>query len=148
MFTYVGYEGKWKECLEYLAKSYADLSSVRDSIESERNLQGFFLAYLSLTSFYYTAPELELNHGYCDFFLLPDLTHYPTQHSYIIELKMLHKGDSEEFAQKQWDEAVSQINRYAAAPRVEALRQGTELHKIIMQFEGFQLKRMEEVADK
>ena len=61
---------------------------------------------------------------------------------------MLHKGDSEELAQKQWDEAVSQINRYAAAPRVEALRQGTELHKIIMQFEGFQLKRMEEVADK
>ena len=45
MFTYMAYEGKWKECLEYLAKSYADLSSVRDSIESERNLQGFFLAY-------------------------------------------------------------------------------------------------------
>ena len=61
---------------------------------------------------------------------------------------MLHKGDSEEMAQKQWNEAIDQINRYAAAPRVEALRQGTELHKIIMQFEGFQLKRMEEVADK
>jgi hypothetical protein len=27
------------------------------------------------------------------------------------------------------------IRQYAAAPRVEALRQGTTLHKIIMQFE-------------
>ena len=33
----------------------------------------------------------------------------------------------------------------AEAPRVEAFRQGTELHKIIMQFEGWELKRMEEV---
>ena len=159
MFTYMAYEGKWKECLEYLAKSYADLSSVRDSIESERNLQGFFLAYLSLTSFYYTAPELELNHGYCDFFLLPDLTHYPTKHSYILELKVLSKKEWDEEAkdafkqdstpmtkaEKQWEDAVEQIHHYAVAPRVEALRQGTQLHKIIMQFEGWELKRMEEV---
>ena len=147
-FTNMAFDGDWHTALSSMAQAYANISSVRDGIEAERNLQGFFMAYFSLNDYYYTAPELELNHGYCDFFLLPDLTHYPTQHSYIIELKMLHKGDSEELAQKQWDEAVSQINRYAAAPRVEALRQGTELHKIIMQFEGFQLKRMEEVADK
>lgn len=147
-FTNMAFDGEWRTALSSMAQAYANISSVRDGIEAERNLQGFFMAYFSLNDYYYTAPELELNHGYCDFFLLPDLTHYPTQHSYIIELKMLHKGDSEELAQKQWDEAVSQINRYAAAPRVEALRQGTELHKIIMQFEGFQLKRMEEVADK
>ena len=102
------------------------------------------MAYLSLNDYYYTAPELELNHGYCDFFLLPDLTHYPTKHSYIIELKMLHKGTAQDAA-KQWDDAVCQINRYASAPRVQALRQGTRLHKVIMQFDGFQLKRMEEV---
>lgn len=42
-------------------------------------------------------------------------------------------------------QAVEQIHRYAEAPRVEALRQGTELHKIIMQFEGWELKRTEEV---
>ena len=159
MFTYMAYEGKWRECLEYMAKSYADLSSIRDSIESERNLQGFFLAYLSLTSFYYTAPELELNHGYCDFFLLPDLTHYPTKHSYILELKVLSKKEWDEEAkdafhedgtpmtkaEKQWQDAVEQIHRYAVAPRVEALRQGTQLHKIIMQFKGWELARMDEV---
>ena len=40
----------------------------------------------------------------------------------------------------------SLIKRYAQAPRVEALRQGTTLHKIIMQFEGWDLKRIEEIV--
>ena len=31
------------------------------------------------------------------------------------------------------------------APRVEALRQGTRLHRIIMQFDGWKLHRMDEV---
>ena len=141
----MAYDGKWNEGLRFMAEAYAKVSSVRDSIEGERNLQGFFMAYLNLNDYYITAPELELNHGYCDFFLLPDLTHYPTKHSYIIELKMLSAKDFATKAESQWQEAVEQINRYATAPRVEVLRQGTQLHKIIMQFEGWELRRMEEV---
>lgn len=155
----MAYDGKWEEGLRFMADAYAKVSSVRDGIEAERNLQGFFMAYLNLNDYYITAPELELNHGYCDFFLLPDLTHYASQHSYILELKVLSKkdfsaivegeftedGKSMTKAEKQWREAVEQIHRYAEAPRVEALRQGTKLHLIIMQFEGWELKRMEEV---
>lgn len=149
----MAYDGKWHDGLQFLADAYTKISSVRDGIEAERNLQGFFMAYLSLNGYYYTAPELELNHGYCDFFLLPDLTHYPTKHCYIIELKILPKSEFNAMskdgkhtkAELQWAEAVEQIKRYAEAPRVEALRQGTTLHKIIMQFEGWELKRMEEV---
>lgn len=155
----MAYDGKWEEGLRFMADAYAKVSSVRDGIEAERNLQGFFMAYLNLNDYYITAPELELNHGYCDFFLLPDLTHYASQHSYILELKVLSKKDFSaivegEFtedgkpmtkAEKQWRETLDQIHRYAEAPRVEALRQGTKLHLIIMQFEGWELKRMEEV---
>lgn len=155
----MAYDGKWEEGLRFMADAYAKVSSVRDGFEAERNLQGFFMAYLNLNDYYITAPELELNHGYCDFFLLPDLTHYASQHSYILELKVLSKKDFSaivegEFtedgkpmtkAEKQWREALDQIHRYAEAPRVEALRQGTKLHLIIMQFEGWELKRMEEV---
>ena len=157
----MAYDGKWEEGLRFMADAYAKVSSVRDGIEAERNLQGFFMAYLNLNDYYITAPELELNHGYCDFFLLPDLTHYASQHSYILELKVLSKKDFSaivegEFtedgkpmtkAEKQWREALDQIHRYAEAPRVEALRQGTKLHLIIMQFEGWELKRMEEVCN-
>ncbi len=155
----MAYDGKWEEGLRFMADAYAKVSSVRDGIEAERNLQGFFMAYLNLNDYYITAPELELNHGYCDFFLLPDLTHYASQHSYILELKVLSKKDFSVIvegaftedgkpmtkAEKQWREALDQIHRYAEAPRVEALRQGTKLHLIIMQFEGWELKRMEEV---
>ena len=74
------------------------------------------------------------------------MTHYQSKHSYILELKYLSKSDyTEKKAQEQWDEAVVQINGYAAAPKVEVLRQGTRLHKIIMQFCGWELVRMEEV---
>ena len=158
-FTYMALKGKWREALEFMADAYAKVSSVRDGIEAERNLQGFFMAYLNLNTYYYTAPELELNHGYCDFFLLPDLTHYATKHCYILELKVLSKKEWDEEAkdafhkdgtpmtkaEKQWKEAKDQIDGYAVAPRVEALRQGTQLHKIIMQFKGWELARMEEV---
>lgn len=107
---------------------------------------------------YITAPELEMNHGYCDFFLLPNLTHYASKHSYIIEMKVLSKKEWNEKvvdpelgevtkAEKQWNDAVKQIKQYAAAPRVEALRQGTQLHKIIMLFEGWELKSMKEIQE-
>ena len=93
LFTYMALEGKWRDALEAMAKAYENVSSVRDGIESERNLQGFFMAYLNLCNYYITAPELELNHGFCDFFLLPNLAHYAVKHSYIIELKVLPKKD-------------------------------------------------------
>ncbi len=151
-FYDMAYDGKWHDALQFLADSYAKVSSVRDGIEAERNIQGFFMAYLNLNAYYMTAPELELNHGYCDFFLLPDLTHYASKHCYILELKLIpkkEKGMSQETYEaaikKQWDNAIEQIKHYAEAPRVEALRQGTQLHKIIMQFDGWKLFRMDEV---
>ena len=145
-FVKMSLYGLWQEPLQYMADCYKQLSSVRDTIEGERNIQGFFLAYLSLNDYYITAPEVELNHGYCDFFLLPNMTHYQANHSYILELKYLSKSEyTEEKAANQWAEAVEQINGYAIAPRVEALRQGTQMHKIIMQFCGWELMRMEEI---
>lgn len=145
LLTNMAFDGKWEPVLSFISKAYENVSAVRDGIEAERNLQGFFMAYLYLSSYYIIAPELELSHGFCDFFMLPDLTHYPTKHSYIIELKVLGKQDTEVKAETQWQEAIEQINRYAAAPRVEVLRQGTTLHKIIIQFKGGKLKRIKEV---
>lgn len=145
LFTRMSFDGQWREALQYIADAYKNLSSMRDSIEGERSIQGFFMAYLSLNDYYITAPELELSHGYCDFFLLPNLTHYQSKHSYIVELKYLPKKDFEAKAAEQWQQAVEQIDSYARAPRVEALRQGTQMHKIVMQFSGWDLMRMEEV---
>ena len=64
MFYDMAYDGRWHEALEFIAHAYKDNSSVRSSIEGERNIQGFFTAYLSVNAYYLIAPEVELNHGY------------------------------------------------------------------------------------
>jgi hypothetical protein len=146
MFYDMAYDGHWRESLEAIAHAYKENSSVRSAIEGERNIQGFFTAYLSINAYYLLAPEVELNHGFCDLFLMPDLQHYEVAHSYIIELKYLSTKDTEAKAEAQWQEAVTQIKGYAEGPRVKQLIQHTTLHCIVMQFRGHELKRMEEVG--
>ena len=145
MYYEMAYEGHWRETMEFIAHAYKENSSVRSSIEGERNLQGFFTAYLSTNAYYLIAPELELNHGYCDLFLMPDLIRYDVKHSYIIELKYLSTKDSEAKAEAQWQEAVEQIKGYAVGAKVRQMVHGTELHCIVMQFRGWELERVEEV---
>lgn len=146
LFDNMAFDGQWRPALEFIAQAYKDNSSVRSSIEGERNIQGFFTAYLSVNAYYLTAPEMELNHGFCDMFLMPDLQRYDeVAHSYILELKYLPKDKFETQSETQWKEAVEQIHGYAASPKVDQLRQGTQLHCLVMQFCGWDLARLEEV---
>lgn len=146
LFDGMAYDGHWRETFQFISNAYKDNSAVRSSIEGERNIQGFFTAYLSVNSYYITAPELELNHGFCEMFLMPDLQRYPdVAHSYILELKYLSSKDFDERASEQWEEAVGQIRKYADAPRVRQLIQGTQLHCVVMQFRGWELERIEEI---
>ena len=148
LFDDMAFDGHWQKSLEFIAHAYKENSSVRSSIEGERNLQGFFTAYLSTNAYYLIAPEVELNHGYCDLFLMPDLIRYDVKHSYIIELKYLSAKDSEAKAEVQWQEAVEQIKGYAVGAKVRQMVHGTELHCIVMQFRGWELERVEEVMQK
>jgi hypothetical protein len=140
-------EGKWREMMEYLCESYNKYSSIRDRIEGERHVQAFMLAYLSMNPYYLTAPEVEVNHGYCDFFLMPEKAKIPSiAHSYIIELKYLSSSETDTKAETQWQEAVEQIHNYMQAPKVHLLSRGTTLHAIVLQIKGAELYRTEEVA--
>lgn len=141
------YDGNWRTMMEFICKAYKESTSIRSLIEGERNIQGFMNAYLTLCSYYLTAPEVELNHGYCDFFLLPDTVRYPDiEHSYIIELKYLKKESTADEAARQWNEAVTQIRGYGQGERVRVLRQHTQLHLVIVQMRGYDVERMEEIA--
>ena len=134
--------GDWQPMLQEIAKAYEQTTSVRQLIEGERNLQGFMNAYLTLTPYYLTAPEMELNHGFCDFFLMPDLSRYPMiRHSYILELKYLKADATNAEAAAQWTEAEAQIRQYAQAPMVQKMMGNTTLHLLIMQIRGYQLVR-------
>ena len=139
-------DGHWREMMEYICRQYHDTTSVRSLIEGERNLQGFMNALLTLNPYYLTCPEVELNHGYCDFFLMPDLQRYPDiRHSYIIELKYLPMTATVAEAEKQWREAEAQIRGYAEGPVVRQMTQGTTLHLLIAQLKGYDLLRLDQV---
>ncbi len=140
-------DGNWCPMMDYILQAYHDTTAVRSLIEGERNLQGFMNAYLSLNTYYLTAPEVELNHGYCDFFLMPDLARWPmVKHSYILELKYLSISDTEEKAEKQWAEAVEQIKQYGQGKKVQLLTSGTQLHLIVAQIQGYERRKVEEIS--
>ena len=147
LFHYAALNGDWRSLFDYIGQAYSQATAVRSLIEGERNLQGFMNAYLSLTPYFLTQPETELAHGYCDFFLMPDLARYPmVQHSYIVELKYLKQDASTQETDRQWGEAVEQIRRYAQDRRVAHYSQGTQLHLIIAQVRGHQWERVEEIG--
>ena len=146
-YTDAALDGEWRGMLSLIADMYRETTSVRQLIEGERNLQGFMNAYLTLCPYYLTAPEMEMNHGFCDFFLMPDLRHYPMiRHSYILELKYLKADATEADAASQWQEAVEQIRQYAQGSRVSYYVGDTQLHLLIMQIKGYETIRMEEIG--
>lgn len=145
-FRFAAYRGQWREMMECICRQYHDTTSVRSLIEGERNLQGFMNALLTLNPYYLICPEVELNHGYCDFFLMPDLKRYPDmRHSYIIELKYLPMTATDADAEKQWNEAVEQIRGYAQGKVVRQMIGGTELHLVIAQIKGYDLLKLDKV---
>lgn len=146
MLTDLAYDGRWKPFFEAVANAYRENSSVRDGMEGERNLQGFLKAYLALSPYYLMQPELEMNYGYCDFFLLPDKRRYPDiEHSYILELKYAARKATDTELENQADEGRQQLRQYSEDKIARRLSEGTTLHRILLQFKGWDMIKCEEV---
>lgn len=145
-FDAAAFDGDWKPLADTITDAYHANTSSRSLIEGERNLQGFMSAFLSLNPYYLTEPEVEMNHGYCDFFMLPDHLRFPeVAHSYILELKYLKMGATDAEAESQWQAAVAQIHEYAKDTVVNRLLGGTKLHLVVLQIKGSERIREEEV---
>lgn len=140
------FDGDWKPFFESIARAYRENSSIRDGIEGERNLQGFLKAYLAIASYYLISPELEMNYGYCDFFLLPDKARYPdVEHSYIIELKYAPRTATDAELKAQADDGRHQLLQYSRDKIVQKLAEGTTLHRLLLQFQGWDMVKCEEI---
>ena len=143
----MAFDGRWKPLFEYIARTYRENSAVRDAMEGGRNLQGFFKAFLALASYYLVHPELEMNYGYCDFFLLPDRQRYPdTAHSYILELKYASRTANEAELQAQAEEGREQLRQYCRDKIALSLSKDTVMHCLLIQFKGWDMVRCEEVV--
>lgn len=148
MLIDLAYSGNWKPFFESIARAYRENSSVRDTMEGERNLQGFLKAYLALASYYLIEPEMEMNYGYCDFFLLPDKQRYPdVKHSYILELKYASRTTTDTQLEAQVEEGHQQLLQYSEDKVARQLAEGTTLHQVLIQFRGWDMVKCEEVTN-
>ena len=138
-------DGNIKPAIEYIAEGYKNCTSIHSSIQAERNLQGFIAAYLNHSGYYYIIQEMELNGGYCDLTMIPDLTRFPeVAHAYLLELKYLKSGDTDEKGMKALEEAKAQLDQYAQDARLPKLMSGKPIHKIAIIYKGNDLWRVEE----
>lgn len=87
-----------------------------------------------------------MNYGYCDFFLLVDKKRYPDiQHSYIIELKYAPRTATDAELEVQAEEGRTQLQQYSNDKMVRNLTIGTTLHRLLIQFRGWDMVKSEEI---
>ena len=138
-------DGNIKPVIEYIAEGYKNCTSIHSSIQAERNIQGFLAAYLSNCGYFMVIQEMELNGGYCDLTMIPDITRFPeVEHSFLLELKCLKANDSDEEGAKALEEAKKQLEQYAQDSRLPQLMCNKPIHKIAIVFKGNDLWKVEE----
>ena len=141
--------GEWKPFLEMVSDNYAESVPVRGSLGGEYRLQGYHQAEFGHVKHFLARPEMELAHGFSDFFLFPDWMRFPNvPHSYIIEFKYAKAGTKKAELAQQRAEGVGQLKRYAKDKMVPVLAKGTTLHLIFVQYRGPKMVACELVAEK
>jgi hypothetical protein len=142
LFSAMAYRGKWHELIDYLAEEIKKQTSVRDYIDGEKAIQTFLRVYLSFPNYYITRTEAELNLGYSDILMLPNLPSYPDmKFSYLMEIKYIKVADfTEELLQKKIKEAEEGLRKYGRDHFLFKQIGNTELIKIILVFCGPELR--------
>ena len=141
--------GEWKPFLEAVAANYDESFPVRGSLGGEYRLQGYHQAEFGHVKYFLARPEMELAHGYCDFFLFPDKARFENvPHSYIVEFKYVKKGAKKAELEAQRKEGIAQLKAYAKDKKIPALAKDTTLHLILVQYRGPKMCNCELVGEK
>ena len=113
--------GEWRPLLEYIFEEFYKAASNRDFIYREEGVKGFLLAYLNISKVYRVHSEKELNKGYADIYIEPNLVVYPEMNPthLLIELKYLSKDErTESGINAAFNESKKQLLKYAADKKV------------------------------
>ena len=142
----MAYHGNFKPYFENIADSLKRYSSQRDKQKGEAFVHGFTLAMTSQNQFYRPISELDNDGGYADIFLAPLCDSYKDmKDSYIIELKYCKSNSTDEQLKQLFAEASAQISRYADSDLVRELVKTTQLHKLVVIYQGAEMATCEEV---
>jgi hypothetical protein len=116
IFSEMTEKGEWRGLLEYIFSEFYQAASNRDFIYREEGVKGFLLAYLNISKAYRIHSEPEMNKGYADIFVEPNLLIFPEMDKthLLIELKYLKKEEAtESMIKKCFEQAKIQLEKYA-----------------------------------
>ena len=136
----MAYRGEWRPVFEYFGEEVKAQLGIRDFLEGEKVVQTLHLVYMNLANYFIIWPERELNKGYTDLWMSPNLlNHTEMKYSYVVEFKYL-KHDAGE-------EAREQLRKYADDAKIEATRGTTTVRRIAVVYRAWELAALEEVVD-
>ena len=111
-------------------------------------MHGFTLAMTSQNRFYRPISELDNDGGYADIFLCPLCDIYKDMvDSYIIELKYCKSSTTDEQVKQLFEEASTQICRYAGSDIVRESVKTTQLHKLVVIYRGADMVACDEAKE-
>ncbi|SLM29768.1 conserved hypothetical protein [Desulfamplus magnetovallimortis] len=94
-FRFLAYDGEMEPLFEFLSSEIKRQTKVRDYIQGEKVIQGFFMAYLGLFDFYISLSEEEFNKGYADIVMKPFFHKYPDiGYGWLFELKYIKRSST------------------------------------------------------
>ena len=154
----MAYRGQWQELFRFIAEQIDSQTGIRDYIEGERMIQGFFMAYLNVHDHFRTLSETELNRGYSDLVLLPSAQYPDMPWGFVLELKYIKRCESKAALkrelQKSVAEAKEQIERYVGGKILPSLLKRNDgkgplnLGCGVIVFHGWEMVHCEEVETK
>jgi len=142
LFKQFAFYGKWEDLFIYLSDEMSKQTSLRDYIEGEKAIQTFLRVYLGVSNYYITKSEPELNRGFCDIMMIPNIAQYPDiGYSYLLEIKYIKPSDyDEKKLQEKIKKAKEQLEIYKEDEALKKMAGTTKLERIILVFAGVELK--------
>ncbi len=111
--------------------------SNRDLIRlDEKTMKVILLAYLSFSEVFFAWSEVELGFGYGDLVLVPNRSRPQAKMGFLIELKYLKAGATEEAVAAKLAEAEAQLERYLVDEKLEAIAPSGGFQAVSVAFVG------------
>ena len=143
----MAYSREWESYFQYIATRLKEQSSIREFMEGEAHVKGFLLSYMGMNSYYITMPEYEMNKGFSDFYLIPNLPQLPDMpYSYAIEVKYCPRNAKDAEVEKLLEDAGIQLAQYVACPKVQEKKGTTEIIAIALVFRGWDLVKFKQIS--
>ena len=144
----MAYDGAWRPVFEYFGEEVKAQLGIRDFLEGEKAVQTLHLVYMNLANYFIIWPERELNKGYADLWMSPNLLNHPEmKYSYVVEFKYLKHDAGEEEVAAKLAEAREQLRQYGGDAKLESSRGTTTVRYIAVVYRAWELAALEEVAD-